>query len=157
MTSAVLIVLGIAVVMLAACSTGGGGMSRDEYQRALQGIVHSGDAREADRLYLDLVVHEYPRAACATRARSLHGRLEAILERVERLDPPADARDAQEEFLRAGRESVDRIGELVDEVAGGDLACGMAYDRRAYGLPSTARAVRAIQQLERRGYVVFGE
>lgn len=132
-------------------------MSHEEYQQALQAIISSEDVREATRLYDDVVAHDYPRSACETRARALHERLERIISRVERLDPPADAATAQKDFLTAGRQSVDRIGDLADEVARGEVSCGRPYNERAYGLASTDRARRAVDELVRHGYLVFGE
>jgi hypothetical protein len=147
----------IAVALLAACDGGAEQLSHDEYQDALNAIVRGPDARGADRLFFDLVAHQYPPDACATRARAFHERLQRIVDRVEELDPPDDARKPQSDFVTAARQTVDRIGELAGEVERGELACGMAFNREAYGLASTERARRAVETLQARGYFVFGE
>jgi hypothetical protein len=143
----------LAVSLLTACDGGNKPLSHKEYQQEIHAIRMSDDAREADRLFFDLAAHDYGRQACATRARAFHERLE----RVDGLNPPEDAEGPPKEFLAAAYESVDRIGQLADAVDRGALACGMDFNRGAYGLESTKRAQRAIEELETRGYIIFGE
>jgi hypothetical protein len=96
-----------------------------------------------------------PRAqARPAKAHTLHQDLDEILDEVDALRPPADVQSIQNEFVSAGRETVDTIGGLAQEVEDGRLACGQAFNQRAYGLPSTARAQRAIEELGRHGYLI---
>jgi hypothetical protein len=84
--------------------------------------------------------------------RNVHGDLEKIVDQVDALRPPLEVQNIQNDFVAAGRETVDTIGGLAQEVEQGKLECGQAYNRRAYGLPSTDRAMEAIEELGRRGY-----
>jgi hypothetical protein len=147
----------IFVVVLAGCAGGDHRLSHDEYQRRIGEIVRGSDSREADRLFFDLVANEYSRAECATRAREFHERLEAILADVQALEPPEDAEAPQREFVEAAKVSVDRVAELADEVGSGRLRCGRSYNQAVYGLASTRDAQDAVEQLQARGYFVFGE
>jgi hypothetical protein len=64
----------------------------------------------------------------------------------------------QDEFVDASRETVETIEGLADDVAAGRVRCGNDYNGRAYGLPSTLRAERVIEQIEAKGYFLgFGE
>ena len=89
---------------------------------------------------------------CADKARAFHGELAKLVARVDRLRPPRDVERLHEQFLDAARVSVAEIGRLADEVGRGKVRCGEEYNARAYGLPSTERAERVVQELGRRGY-----
>jgi hypothetical protein len=99
-----------------------------------------------------MVAFVLPQAECADKARTLHGDLEEIVDEVDALRPPLEVQHIQDEFVSAGRDTVHTIGDLTREVEQGRLECGEAYNQRAYGLPSTDRAVDAIEELGRRGY-----
>ena len=76
----------------------------------------------------------------------------ALIDAVDRLEPPADAEDLQPRLLAAARETAEKIDELADDVAAGRVACGQPWNARAYGLPSTEEFQRVLDDYERRGY-----
>jgi hypothetical protein len=146
------------MALLAGCAGGNDeGLTRDEYQKRILDVVGGENARQATRLYTDSVAEEYGREECAARVRELHKHLESILEEVAEIRPPSDAEAAQRDFLTAARESVARVGKVVDEVASGQLRCGQDLNGRLYGMRSTRRAEQAIARLEEQGYYVFGD
>ncbi|MDT7569903.1 MAG: hypothetical protein QOE05_77 [Actinomycetota bacterium] len=132
-------------------------MSHEQYQQAIDTIMSSDDTRAATRLFTDAVATSYEKTACEERVRALHERLNAILHAVEDLHPPADAQDAQNDFLQGARESVRIVRVAADDVGTGALACGQPLNQRIYALPSTKKSERAIQELAQRGYRVFGD
>jgi hypothetical protein len=47
---------------------------------------------------------------------------------------------------------VDEVDRAADDADAGTLHCGMAMNRRIYGLASTQRAEDALQELREKGY-----
>jgi hypothetical protein len=135
----------------------GPALTHEQYQQAILGILESEDMRTASRLFTDTVATEYGREQCSQKVRAFHASIQSIVQRVDDLQPPADAVDGQREFLDGAQESVRLVGVAADDVAKGDLRCGMQLNRRIYGLPSTARAEAGITKLEKSGYFVRGE
>lgn len=133
------------------------GLSHDEYQRAILKIVSGEDSREAGRLFYDVVGKDYDARTCAAHVTGLQQHLEAILDQVEQLAAPADAAAAQHAFLPPARESARLVGVAASDAAAGRLRCGPDMNHRIYGMPSTRRAEAAIADLERAGYLVFGD
>ena len=152
------LVLTLTVVLLAGCSAGADErLTKDEYQQRILDLAGGEDATEAIQLFTDSVAQDYGRAECAARLQQLHGRLESILEEVAEIHPPEDAEEAQREFLAAGRDSVDQVDEIADEVSSGQLRCGQALTKQLYGMSSTNRAREALARLENSGYFIFGD
>lgn len=131
-------------------------LTHEQYQQAIQDIV-TGDGRTATRLYTEAVGAELTADACDQTVRGLADSLEAVVRSVEDLRPPKEAADIQGRFLDAARESIGLVRKASDDVHAGDLACGRPLNLRIYGLPSTERAQRALEQLEPLGYFVFGD
>lgn len=80
-----------------------------------------------------------------------------LVERVAALNPPADVASIQGEFVAAARQSVDEVGTIRGQVKAGEVSCGQQVNDLLYGMPSSDRAERAISDLEKQGYFVFGE
>jgi hypothetical protein len=144
------ILLAVAGLLGAGC--GGGRLSKQDYVDEVRAIESSDTAREATVVYDKMAAFRLPQGECAEKARTLHGDLEEIVDRVDGLSPPADVQRLQNRFVSAGRNTVDVIGALADQIEAGTLACGQPFNRRAYGLPSTKRAEDVIEELGRRGY-----
>jgi hypothetical protein len=143
------------VVALAAACGGGGGderLSKEEYTQRLLEIESGDTARNATNVFTKMAAFVLPQADCANKARRLHRDLDEIVDEVDALRPPLEVQNIQNDFVAAGRETADTIGGLAREVEQGKLECGQAYNRRAYGLASTDRAMEAIEELGRRGY-----
>jgi hypothetical protein len=132
-------------------------LSHDEYQRAILQIISGEDSRAAGRLYTEVVGRESDAKTCAAQVAALQQHLDAMLNQVEQLAPPADAATSQSAFLTPARESVQLVGVAASDAAAGRLRCGPAMNRRIYGMPSTRRAEAAIADLEKVGYLVFGD
>jgi hypothetical protein len=149
----------VSAMLLAGCGSNGPGeerLTKAEYQQRLHNLV-SNDQIAAVHLFDDLVTGPHPQAECGQKAEAFHAELEKIVAKVAALSPPEDVAHLQDEFLDAARESVDKIGQVAQEVAGGKLACGEQLNRAIYGLPSTERAERALNSIESKGYVIFGD
>ncbi|HEY3070450.1 MAG TPA: hypothetical protein VGJ34_09035 [Gaiellaceae bacterium] len=150
------------VLLLAAVVAGCGAgeqenepLSKEAYQQAIQEIVLG--SQHAGQLFGDLVTGPRPQAECADRARAFHRELKRIVSEVGALSAPKEVADLQDEFLDAAHVSVDEIGEAVDNVEAGKLACGDQLNRAIYGLASTERAEGALNRIEAKGYIIFGE
>ncbi len=154
-----LAVLSAAAVVLAGCGGGDdqqqGPLSKSEYQAAIQGIVRASAAPTS--LYTDLVVGSRPQEECASMMGTFHDEVSDLVERIAALDPPTDVASIQVDFVSAARQSVDQVGEIRDQVDASKVSCGRELNDRLYGMPSSDRADQAISELEKRGYVVFGQ
>jgi hypothetical protein len=133
----------------------GGQLRRAEYQRAITGIVR--DTAKPTRLYSKLVVRKRPVRECSRLMTDFYGEVYRLVERVAALDAPTNAAPIQADFLEAARQSVHRVATIDGKVRVGKVRCGRQLNDLLYGMPSTKRAERAIDRLERRGYRVFGE
>ena len=147
----------VAAIGSAGCGEGPR-LSKDEYVSRLRALERSDLARESTNVYTKMAAYVLPQAECAENARTLHRDLDEIVDKVDALRPPLEVQRIQDDFVEAGRETVDTIGGLAREVEQGKLKCGRAYNQRAYGLPSTDRALQAIEELDRHGYRIgWGE
>jgi hypothetical protein len=144
-----------AVVVASGCGEGEAPLSKSDYQAAILAVRD--DVAEPTELYTELVVGSRSREECAAGVATLEEQVDALVERVAELRPPAQVEAIQDDFVAAARGSVDRIGDVREDVEGGDVSCGAELNRELYGMPSTREAERAIVRLERRGYFVFGE
>jgi hypothetical protein len=137
------------------CDGDGERLSKADYQAELSAVI--ADTDEPTALYTDLVVEPRPREQCAAGVATFENQVDALVDRVAALRPPERVEAIHDDFLAAARTSVERIGDVRDRVADGDVACGDELNRELYGMPSTREAERAIGRLESQGYVVFGE
>lgn len=151
----------LAVLLAVASGCGGGGsrgerLSKSEYLDRIRAVESGDRAREATDVFTKKALSDpaLPQAECAARARTLHADLEQIVDEIDGLRPPSEVQAIQDEFVSAARETVDIIGGLRDDVKDGKVRCGEDFNRRAYGLPSTARAQRAVEKLGDLGYRV---
>jgi hypothetical protein len=145
----------IVVLAIPACGAEDERLSRDDYQAALIEIVE--DSAEPTGLYTDLVVERLPEDECAGRLGTFEEQVDALVERVAALQPPAGVAEIHDEFVAHARESVERVGQVRMHVADGELSCGDELNDALYGMPSSNRAERAIARLEKHGYFVFGD
>lgn len=145
----------VALVALVAAGCGNSGrLSKDDYVARLRALESSALARETTRLYGRMAAVVLPQGQCIDDARTFHSDLQAIVDEVHGLSPPAEVQKIQDDFVGAGQDTVDVIGQLVREIESGTLKCGEDFNRRAYGLPSTERAQRAIDELGSKGYLI---
>jgi hypothetical protein len=146
-----LLSLALAVLVAAGCA-GGGRLSKDEYIAKLRALEASGLTRDTTNLFTKMAAYVLPQGECITDARAFHSDLQTIVDEVHGLNPPAEVQKIQDDFVAAGQDTVDVVGQLVREIEAGKLKCGQDFNRRAYGLPSTDRAQRAIDELGKLGY-----
>lgn len=130
-------------------------LTKVDYQKAIWEIRGGPDSSRASQLY-SAVVGDLPQEQCSEQTQALHDHLAAVTSEVAALRPPAEAVAAQEQFLDAANESVRLVGVAADDVVQGTLTCGRPMNDRIYGMPSTKRAEKAIQDLEKLGYTVLG-
>ena len=139
----------------AGCGSSDERMSRDEYLQRLRAIEAGPRAREAGALFFKLVVEPgLPRSRCQAQAHRFHDDLDAIVDEVASLRPPADVQRLQNRFVAAARESVAAVQRAAADAEAGRLRCGTAMNKRIYGLPSTHRAEEVLRELARLGYVL---
>lgn len=148
----------LSVVLLAlvaaGCAGSGGRLTKDEYVTRLRALESSDLVRHATDLYTNMAAFVLPQEECVSKVRSFHSDLQDIVDLVHALRPPAEVQQIQDDFVDAGQETVDTIGRIQKEIEDGTLKCGEAFNRRAYGLSSTKRAQRAIDELGRKGYLI---
>ena len=148
------VVLLSSALLLAGCG-GQDRLSSGEYQDRITSISLS--SGKATQLYGDLVVERLPRSECSAKARDFHHELARIVDEVDALEPPTEVERLHDDFVTAAHESVERVEELAAEVEDGELQCGEPFNAKAYGLPSTDRAERILDQLEANGYFIRGD
>jgi hypothetical protein len=144
----------VTAVALTGCNDDQERLSSADYQAQLLAVVN--DSAEPTRLYTDLVVGSRSPEKCAAAVGTLHDQVDELVERVAALRPPERVQAIHDDFVAAARTSVDRIGEVREDVANGEVSCGDELNRALYDMPSTRDAERAIAKLERQGYHVFG-
>lgn len=135
-------------------TSGGDGprLSKRGYERAVAEIVESRPVREAQRLFFKLAAGDVTPEACKVETRVFVRDVGMGIDAVAMLRPPAEVAGLQARILVAGRESERALRRLADDVAAGRVRCGPEWNRRAYGLPSTNRAVAILAEYARRGY-----
>jgi hypothetical protein len=124
-----------------------------EYDAALTAIISSPTLQRADREFFELAAGMQT-APCPREARAFADDIDELVERVAKLRPPPDAADLQRRFVAPARRTAHLLELLADDVAAGRVECGMAWNRRAYGLASTAEAQRVMRAYGERGYVL---
>ena len=152
--------LALSIAALAIAGCGGeddeqGRLSKAEYQAAILDVAE--DSSAPTSLYTDLVVRSRPRAECESMMARFHDQVSDLVERIAALEPPAPVTSIHDDFVRAARQSVARVGTIEDEVAAGEVSCGRELNDVLYGMASSNRAERAIAALEKHGYFLGGE
>ena len=137
------------------CGGGEEPLSKADYRAEILAVME--DTAEPTELYTELVVESRSREDCASGVATLEEQVDTLVERVAELRPPARVDAIHDDFVESARKSVDRIGDVREDVAAGAVSCGDELNRELYGMRSTREAERAIAGLERRGYFVFGE
>jgi hypothetical protein len=145
----------VAAVALSGCDGDQERLSKAEYQARILAVVE--DSAEPTALYTDLVVDSRPQEDCAAGVAALQDQVDALVERVAALQPPERVQAIHDDFVAAARASADRIGEVQQEVANGEMSCGTELNGALYGMSSTKEAERAIARLESQGYRIFGD
>jgi hypothetical protein len=135
-------------------TTGGDGqrLSKRGYERAVAQIVESRPVREADLLFYRLAAGDVTPAECRVETRRFVRDVGNGIEGVAKLRPPAEVAGLQMRFLTAARETETKLRQLEEDVSAGKVRCGPEWNSRAYGLPSTNRAVAILADYARRGY-----
>jgi hypothetical protein len=142
-------------VLAAGCGETGR-LSKGDYVARLRAIESSQAARDATRLFTNVVL-EYPRLArpqCSSTLQTFERTLESIVDDVDDLRPPAEVQQLQDEFVAAARDSVAAVHDAGQDVAARRLTCGMPMNRRIYGLASTDQAEQVLMELGRKGYII---
>jgi hypothetical protein len=142
---------------------GGKPLSKIEYQARLTEIVNN-QGQRASELFNSIITYEgfmeaspLSKSECAAKSKEFAASLHDIVSAVEKLTPPADVEELQDQFLDQARISVAAVDQAARDAEAGSLHCGEDMNRRIYGLPSTEKAEAVISQLEHKGYFVFGE
>ena len=145
----------VAMCFCVGCSSDSGSkdrLSRDEYLQHLREIESGADARSASQLFFNIVTPGLSRKGCLAHAREFDRNLHNIVDDVASLSPPRAVQSLQDKFVSAARETIGEVDDAVEDVESGTLGCGMAMNRRIYGLPSTQRAQEVLAELRKRGY-----
>ena len=150
----VVVVWSVTAVALSGCDGDQERLSKAEYQARILAVVE--DSAESNALYTDLAADSRPRAECAAGVAAFQDQVDELVERVAVMRPPERVQAIHDNFVAAARASVDRIGEVHEDIANGDVSCGTELNRALYGLPSTKEAERSIARLESQGYHVYG-
>ena len=137
-----------------AASGDGPRLSKRQYERAVAEIIESQPVREADRLFFKLAAGDVTADECTTETGRFVRDVGSGIDAVARLNPPLEVAGLQARIVVAGRESQRQLQQLAEDVAAGKVSCGPQWNRRAYGLPSTDRAVAILAEYARRGYLI---
>jgi hypothetical protein len=143
-----------AIAILVGC--GGGGDSGDggeplsprQYQKAiLRTLDHE---PRIGGLYYELVVPPVTKEECERKTNALHDEAQQLVDEVSALNPPEEVAQIHARFVDEANQSVDRVGEISDQVAAGQLSC-KDMNSLLYEIPSNDRADQAISELEDHG------
>jgi hypothetical protein len=127
-------------------------LSKRGYERAVAKIVESPGVREADLLFYRLAAGDVTPEQCRVKTRQFVRDVEKGIDAVAKLDSPAEVAGLQARFVIAARETETKLRRLARDVSAGKVRCGPEWNHRAYGLPSTNRAVAILAEYGRRGY-----
>jgi hypothetical protein len=151
----VMLILATSALLFSGCGNGSAKpLTHDQYLFALRQIEASPMARDVDRRFFQLAAGDVSREECRTGTRTFADDVRNIVDAIARLHPPRDAADLQRRLVVSAGRAADLLDQLADDVAAGRVACGMPWNRRAYGLPSTAEAERVLAEYARRGYLL---
>jgi hypothetical protein len=153
--------------VLAGCGGSGAGGSSDHttggdrprlskrgYERAVAQIFESPRVREAQRLFISLAAGNVTPRECKVETGQFVRDVGRGIDAVAKLNPPVEVASLHTRFLIAARESEKRLRRLAGDVSAGSVRCGPAWNSRAYGLPSTDRAVAILAEYARHGYLI---
>ena len=115
------------------------------------------DSSDPNALYLDLVSEDRSGEECERVAVRFHDLVDAFVERVGELEPPEAVAAIHADFDRAARQWVEDVEAVRDDINAGELSCGQEANNLLYDNRALRRALRSIDELEQRGYYVFGE
>jgi hypothetical protein len=160
------VVVGLVLAgVLAACGGSGGSASSEQasggdgprlskrgYERAVAKVVESQPVRQAERLFIVLAAGVVTPEECKAETGRFVRDVRSGIGAVAKLNPPLEVAGLQARFLIAARETEERLRRLAAGVAAGKVRCGQEWNSRAYGLPSTDRAVAILAGYARRGY-----
>jgi hypothetical protein len=150
-----MVVWWVAVLVASGCGGSDEPLSKADFQDEILAVID--DAAEPTRLYTELVVESRPREECAAGIATLEEQVDTLVDRISALRPPAQVQAIHDDFVAAARTSVDRVGDVREDFAAGEVSCGDELNQELYGMRSTREAERAIARLEAQGYFVFGE
>jgi hypothetical protein len=115
-------------------------------------IVESPEVRDAQRLFISLAAGDVTGHECKVGTRQFVREVGHGIDAIANLSPPAEVAGLQARFLIAARETERKLRRLAADVSAGNVHCGPGWNSRAYGLPSTNRAVAILAAYARRGY-----
>jgi hypothetical protein len=130
----------------------GSRLSRRGYERAVAQIVESRPVRQAERLFSRLAAGDVTAAECRAETGRFVRDVGSGIDAVANLNPPAEVAGLHARFLIAARGTERKLRRLAEDVSAGNVRCGPQWNSRAYGLPSTDRAVTILAEYARRGY-----
>jgi hypothetical protein len=147
-----------AALLVAGCGSNSGPkrLSHDDYVAAIDEIETSAPARDAERRFFTLAAGAET-SECVAGSKAFARDIHQIIGAVAALVPPADVADLQARFLVAARQSSAKIDLLAKDVAAYRVDCGSDWNHRAYALPSTIRAQKAMTELARRYELAGGD
>ncbi|MDX6410965.1 MAG: hypothetical protein QOE91_481 [Gaiellaceae bacterium] len=141
--------LPLIALALTACGSSAGRLSKAEYTKRLQEIERRDET--ATSPFFDIAGHDLPLELCVRETRDLQRAVQKIVDDARALKPPAELARYHEDFLVNAQQSVDAVGAAADKVQNGKLRCGDEMNRAIYGMPSTDRAEKALQDLADHG------
>jgi hypothetical protein len=144
-----LLVLSLTALALTACGSSAGRLSKAEYTTRMQAIERNDEP--ATGVFADVAGHDLPRALCVRETRQLERAVQKVVDDARALKPPAELERYHDDFLVNAQQSVDAVGAAADKVQRGELHCGDEMNRTIYGMPSTDRAEKALQDLATHG------
>ena len=148
-----LVLVGACTALLGACdSRASRPTTHDQYVAALHEVERSPRARDASLRFTRIVGARLSASECRAATARLADDLRTSTERVTAITPPAAAARAHARLVAEARETVSVIEHLASRVQAGTLACGIPFNRLAYGLPTTVAAERALRELAELGY-----
>lgn len=127
-------------------------LTQAEYQDEVLAIA--ADSTEATSLFFELVTAG--EGDCRRLVEQFRAEIQRLVERADRLEPPAEVADIHDRFVDAGRRGVDELSRVEKEVEAERVRCGRPMNDRLYEDPALADADDAIAALEREGYTVLG-
>jgi hypothetical protein len=139
-----------AVLLLAGCGGGDDRLSKEEYQREVQGVGKTlGDAlggvdtSNADDL-----------SAVGGQVDELQAALRAAADDLDELSPPEDAQDAHDKLVDGVRGFADDLDRLAEAAESGDLGAVQTFQDVFTTSDSVKKIREAADELQDKGYAL---
>jgi len=147
--------LAAAAIATTACSSGGGQLSHDDYQKKITQIAADFKARQQDSLGSLQKINspdDLPKVADSLRTGA--DQIDQVADDLDGINPPDDAADANSKLVSGFRATADALRQLADAAEKKDLQKLQEIGTSFQNSEASKQLNQAEQELKKAGYNV---